>query len=278
MAPSTAAAAPASTTPADPDATQSCGPAGLTLETWGWLPPDTTAVGRFALDDPDLSAALDAAGAYVGTPGHGLPIDIAFAMKQWSWQILGLRSLLRIAGFAPAEIAYLRFSDGVTAWVFPLQCDLDATIARMHDAWSVDVRRTLSGAIGSPPPGSSFPFDVVFLEGERLALTPRNQGPRLAEHVSRTSSPPAPALGRRPDSLAVLLEQLSPAPIRGVVRVHGLVDSGAVVAAGEASSLVRAFRGSSQSFGDVTRALPESTAAPDPALTNSSTQRLDSPR
>lgn len=191
-----------------------CGPEHLRLDDYAWAPAYSRVLASLALDDPELGAALVRLGQALDEPRHAFPIELAFGLRQWSWQVPLLRATLDEAGFRPAELAYVRTEDATVAWVFASRCDFELARTRVAAAWDVDVRRTLEAAIGSPRSGSTFAFDVVFLEGERMALVPTGQGSRFvrALHDPRSFEPePSPTLA---ESLAALEH----GPLRLLVR------------------------------------------------------------
>jgi len=194
-----------------------CGPVGLRFLHLGWAPAELSSLAVIDLEHPELAAALAAVRSFVNDPRQEIPIDVAFAISQWSWQVPGLRTTLAGIGVRPSELAYVRTPAGIAAWVVPLQCDIDQAIARMQAAWRLEIRRTLSGVVASPSTNGAFAFDVVFLEGERIALAPVGSGATILE-IFHAQDP-----GEPKRSAADALGQLGPAPVRAVARNHGLL-------------------------------------------------------
>jgi hypothetical protein len=197
-------------------------------------------VASIALDEPALPGALAALAEHVRAPGHGLPIPLAFSLGQWSWQIPVLVATLRQAGFRPAELVLVR-DEVDAAWVWRSTCDLDEAVERIEAAWSVEARRTVEGMIATPRPAAAdgapaFPYDVLLLPGERMALVPAGRGSAMLDRFGR----PAPALGLSgaPATTAGRrLDALVPAPVRLVVLGRGLLDPTAATAEHEVLAL-----------------------------------------
>jgi hypothetical protein len=217
-----------------------CGPAGERFEDHGWVPAGAAAVASVEVDAPALPAALGALAEHVRAPGHGLPIPLAFSLGQWSWQIPALVATLGQAGFHPAELVLVR-DEVDAAWVWRSTCDLDEAVARIEAAWSVRARRTVEGIIATPGPAAAagtpaFPYDVLLLPGERMAVVPAGRGSAVLGRLGRPaaviglSGAPVASAGRRLDALA-------PAPVRLVVLGRGLLDPAAATADHEALAL-----------------------------------------
>lgn len=247
-APSPEAPAPAEPAP--------CGPVGERFEQHAWAPGSLTTVASVQLDAPALASALRALAEHVRTPGHGLPIPLSFSLGEWSWQVPVLVATLRQAGFRPAELVFVSDDASEHAWLWRSTCDLDEAIERIETAWAVDARRTVEGMIATPrapAAGSdapSFPYDVLLLPGERMALVPAGRASAVLERFARPG--PAVGLGGLPAASAGRrLDELLPAPVRLVVLGRALLDPAATVADHEAQAL------------RVTGEGIETTAAPD---------------
>src|ERR671919_722280 len=72
-----------------------------------FVPAGVRAAARVQLDDPELDASLKALSEAARGDGHGLPIDLAFALGEWSWQVPLVRRTLQQAGHRPAELVYM---------------------------------------------------------------------------------------------------------------------------------------------------------------------------
>lgn len=229
--------------PAEPASATVCGEPGTTFEDHAWAPADAPAIASLRLDDPDLVPALAALSAFARAPGHGLPIPLALSLGQWSWQVPLLQATLRDAGFEPAELTFVASDAAAHAWIWRSTCDLDQAVERIERAWSVRTRRTVDAVVGIPAPVGddlAFPYDVLLLSGERIALVPAGRGSaELSRLGGRGSSGvglgAAPTAGRR-------LDQLDAAPIRLVALGLALVDPSAPPA-GDARALRVTARG-----------------------------------
>lgn len=212
----------------------SCGPKGEGFDAHAWAPETAPAVASIHLDDPELQPALSALGAHVRGSGHGLPIPLAFSLGQWSWQIPTLVGTLRQAGFHPRELVFVAGDDGDHAWVWRSTCDLDQAVEHIEAAWSVRARRTVEGMVATPrtttaPP---FPYDVLMLPGQRMALVPAGRATAVLDRFAR----PAPRLGLGVATVPTAgrrLDELDTAPVRLVFVGRALLDPAAGSAAHE---------------------------------------------
>lgn len=231
--------APPEPTPPEPTP---CGAVGERFEQHAWAPSSATTVASVVLDAPDLPPALHALAEHVGAPGHGLPIPLAFSLGQWPWQVPMLVATLRQAGFRPAELVFVSDDAADHAWLWRSTCDLEEVIERIETAWAMDARRTVEGVVATPRPpavGSDappFPYDVLVLPGERMALVPAGRASAVLDRFGRPS--PATGLGGAPVATAGhRLDELVPAPVRLVVLGRALLDPAATVADHEARAL-----------------------------------------
>lgn len=222
--------APPTVEPAPAEPPVPCGPVGERFDDHAWAPASATTIAAIAIDAPELPAALRALAEHVRASGHGLPIPLAFSLGQWSWQVPVLVATLREAGFAPAELVFVSDDANDSAWVWHSTCDLDEAVARIEAAWSVDARRTVEGVVATPRPPAAdgtpaFPYDVLLLPGQRMAVAPAGRGGAVLERLGR---PPSPAgLAGTPTTAGRRLDALAPAPVRLVVLGRALLDPGA---------------------------------------------------
>jgi hypothetical protein len=225
--------------PAEPEP---CGSVGERFEDHAWVPSSATTVASVQLDAPELPAALQALAEHARAPGHGLPIPLSFSLGGWSWQVPVLVATLRTAGFRPAELVFVGDDGADHAWLWRSTCDLDAAIERIEAAWAVEARRTVEGVVATPrapAPGSeapAFPYDVLMLPGERMALVPAGRASAVLDRFSR----PRPTLGLGGAPLATAghrIDELDPAPVRIVVLGRALLDPAAPAADHEAQRL-----------------------------------------
>jgi len=213
-----------------PSAPSFCEPTGAAFDDHRWIPVGAPAAATVQLDHPDLDAALAQLSTFTRTPGHGLPIPLAFSMGQWSWQIATVRATLGQAGFAPAELVFVGGQEADHAWFWRSACDLDEAIARIEAAWAVRSKRVIEGMVLTPQPTTEpdalrFPYDVLMLSGERFALVPAGRASTLLRRWSRPATPVG-AGGAQP-SIGARLDELEPAVIEIVVSGHALVDPSA---------------------------------------------------
>lgn len=206
-----------------------CGSEGLAVGTLDWLPASTRAAIVVELHAADLQPALQRLGAHARGTGHGLPIDLAFSLGQWGWQIPALKATLARAGLHPASLAFVRSDEPVGGFVISHDCDVDELKERTAHAWGIEWRGLVEGAIGRAPAGaSSFAWDVVLLPGQRLLLVEAGRGDAWARALARRPAGTEAGGERLGDALA----RVEAAPVRGVVTGHALVDP----SAGEAVS------------------------------------------
>ena len=209
------------TTPPEPP--PACGSGGERFAEYGFVPPTVRAAARLRLDDPSFDASLSALTEAARGEGHGLPIDLAFAIGQWSWQVPLVRSTLQRAGHRPSELLYLQTSTGISAWAWPSSCDLAVHTDAAKRGWSLAVKPSAYGAVARG--GETFAYDVLYYRDAFVALAPAGQAPALAQSLAAVpvgSEGPAPG-----DVLAS-----AAAPIHLLVRGRSLVDP-AVEADGE---------------------------------------------
>lgn len=219
-----------------------CGAVGERFEQHAWAPSSATTVASVVLDAPDLTPALRALAEHVRAPGHGLPIPLSFSLGEWSWQVPVLVATLRQAGFRPAELVFVSDDAADHAWLWRSTCDLEEAIERIETAWAMDARRTVEGVVATPRPSAAgsdvpaFPYDVLVLPGERMALVPAGRASAVLDRFGRPG--PAVGLGGAPVATAGhRLDELLPAPVRLVVLGRALLDPAATVADHEAQAL-----------------------------------------
>lgn len=225
--------------PADP---APCGAVGERFSDHAWAPSAATTVASVMLDAPALPQALHALAEHVRAPGHGLPIPLSFSLGGWSWQVPVLVATLRRAGFQPAELVYVSDDAADHAWLWRSTCDLDEAVERIETAWAVRARRTVEGMVATPraPAAGSdapaFPYDVLLLPGERMALVPAGRASAALESFGRPG--PSMGLGVAPAATAGRrLDELDAAPVRLVVLGRALLDPAAPAADHEPRAL-----------------------------------------
>ncbi len=191
-----------------------CGPVDGRWADTKFLPPTIRVAILLDVTDADADVARDHFATHARADGHGLPIDLAFAVGQWSWQVPALRAALRSVGLSPAHLLYVRTATEPSgAWLLPHACDLDTLRARTSEAWGLQWRTRVEGAVGTAPSG--FPWDVLALPGDRLALVPAGDAGSWIEALQSDAAKPSP--GKE-------LDRLPAAPIRGFVTGQAFVD------------------------------------------------------
>jgi hypothetical protein len=205
---------PTATDPPEPEVV-ACGEGGERFSDYGFVPAGVRAAVRLRLDAPELEASLHALSESARGDGHGLPIDLAFAFGQWSWQVPLVVSTLQRAGHRPGELVYLHTSKGVSAWAWPSSCDLDVQTVLARRGWSLVVKPAAYGAVARG--GEAFAYDVLYYRGAFVAFAPAGQASALAQSLAA-----APA-GVDEAVPADVLGQVE-APIHVVLRGRALVD------------------------------------------------------
>lgn len=206
-----------------------CGPTGEELHGLSWVPRAAELTALVELNDAGLEEALAALAGHARRDAPTWPVDVAFELAQWDFEVPLVRATLRRAGFEPAELAAVRLDAVGTAWVFGSTCDLEDAIGRVSSIWGVHVRRTANGAIGTPASDGArtFPFDVVFLPGDRIALVAAGHGADSVRALQGRA-----ATGTETPRPGPMVEALPEAPIRAFVRGIGFGGAGSGEAEG----------------------------------------------
>ena len=216
-------AAPVGPPPATCDAADDLGGAA-------WLPTDVRLAVVVDLTSPDLPPAVARLQEGVQA-GRGLPIVAGLGLAQLGLQLGILRPQLISAGLRPRELALLHDRDGAVVWVLRARCDVAAVQAGLTRAWALQVRQITGGAVAeasrAAADGARVAFDVAFLSDDRIALTP--PGSAVAVRRWLEARPAAPALGAGPavPPPGEVLDEISAAPVRGVLAGRALHSDGA---------------------------------------------------
>jgi hypothetical protein len=213
-------------------ATTACGTPGLRVEDLRWLPGSTRALVVVELESDALGPALGRLAAHARSKGHGLPIDLALPLGEWTWQIPALAATLSRAGLEPGNVAFVRTDEASGAFALQHDCDVDELRARMAEAWGLSWRSLVEGAIGRAGAGAStaaprFPWDVLLLPGGRVMLVASGRGDAWLSALA-----PDPARTGVGAHMGEALARIDAAPIRGVIAGPSLVEPGATVAGG----------------------------------------------
>lgn len=155
------------------------------------------------------------------------PTVAGLALSQVGFQVGHVRTLLGGLGIDPPEMLLLQGPDGELVWLWRLPCDHERLRALVTSGWGLQIRTLVAGALGETLDPQRFPFDLLFLPGDRLALVPAGGGLRLLRWLT-DGGPRGPALGApqvEEEGPAELLGTLAPAAIRLVVadRVGGVL-------------------------------------------------------
>lgn len=210
------------TSPAAP----SCAGAGDPLGVLAWVPRDARLALLVDLRAPDLDAAA-ARLAREGPSRPGVPVVAGLGLAQLDLQLAAIRAHLRVARLDPDELLLLLDPSGAVVWILRVRCDLAALQAELARAWDVQPRTTARGPVAEPRAG--FPFDVVFLADDRVALAPAGAGGKLRGWLDAPATPDPAGQASAP-SPGELLAAGSPAPIRAVFGGRGLLVGDAAVA------------------------------------------------
>ncbi len=181
------------------------------------LPAALEHLETWARDDADRSADRSADGAVEESSPP--PIVAGLALSQVGFQVAHLRGVLGRVGMDPPEVLLLQGPGGDVVWIWRLPCDLDRLRSLLVAGFGLRMRTLVSGVIGEPVDAARFPFDLLVLPGDRLALVPAGKGRRVLRWL-RGDAPQVPGLvapkpaEERPQAL---LSGLEPAPVRLVI-------------------------------------------------------------
>lgn len=218
-----------SASPPEPDtkpaAVVAC-PADAPFSTLGWVPASAESVAAVELRSGALEATLRQLSEGAKSPDRKLPIRLAFALGQWTWQVPLLRTTLSSAGFDPAQLVHVSLPDGASAWAWPQSCDLPTLTENLAHAWGLNLRSTPYGAVAVAPvsaanEGVAFAYDFIAYGASAYLLVPAGRAQAVASRLAeRSSDPGAPSLGQT-------LADLDEAPVRLVARTGALLTPGA---------------------------------------------------
>jgi len=227
--PASPAGSIASAAPADA-ATACEGQRGAALEEPLEFPSELRLVARIDLSHAELPAALehlerwarddaDRSANTVSEESPPPPIVAGLALSQVGFQVAHLRSILAEVGIEPPEVLLLQGPGGTIVWIWHLPCDLDRLRSLFAAGFGLRMRTLVSGVIGEPVDAARFPFDLLLLPGDRVALVPAGEGRKTLRWLRGDASQvpglvtPKPA-EERPQAL---LGSLDPAPVRLVI-------------------------------------------------------------
>lgn len=189
-------------------------PVGERFVDYDWVPADARLLIVIDRESPDLAAALTRLRTLTDDAAAvGLPIRATLALGQLSMQSQMLGLSLGKLELAPAELIELHGPGNEIAWTWPTQCAPERLAARVLARWGVLLRANLDAKLGAGDP-ERFPFDVVVLADDRVALTPLGQGSALLRWMRTAEGDAGP--GSK-------LAELAPAPIRAVLQGESLL-------------------------------------------------------
>jgi hypothetical protein len=212
-----------------------CGDAGLRFDSHEFVPPDARLLVAVVLEPPEDTASATAmvvrAASDVDESGAlaAWPIVSRFALQGLGIEIPSLTGALAELGLRPASISAAHGSDGLTAWLVPSTCSVDQLTSAAMAQWKMTFRVAIGARIGHSS-DAFFPFDLVALSGDRLALAPRGRGGEVFEWLSARTGPD----DDDPKTAAALIDTLDPAPIRAATIGAGLVAPEPPTSAGKA--------------------------------------------
>ncbi len=217
--------APFSEPDPDPPAIVAC-PSDDPFTTLGWVPPSAESVALVELRSDALEGTLRQLSEGAKSPDRKLPIRLAFALGQWTWQVPLLRTTLSSAGFDPAQLVHVSLPDGDSAWAWPQSCDLPTLTDNLARAWGLSLRSTPYGAVAVAPPnttdgGVAFAYDFIAYGASAYLIVPAGRAQAVASRLAeRPTDPSAPSLGQ-------LAAELDDAPVRLVAQTGALLTPGA---------------------------------------------------
>lgn len=204
---------------------------------FGWVPPAAEAVTLVELDAPGLADALTQLAEGAKDPQRQLPIRVAFALGQWTWQLPLLRTTLAQAGFAPTQLVHVSLPGGASAWAWPQSCDLPTITDNLSQGWGLSLRPTPYGAIALSPQTEdgalAFAYDFIAYGASAYLLVPAGSAHAVAQRLAERPTDPA-RLGLG-EQAAGLLD----APLRIAIHNRALLTPGAEPNAAQSISVHR---------------------------------------
>lgn len=191
-----------------------CGPLGERFVDYDWVPADARLLVVIDRQSAELPAALTRLRSLTDNAAQvGLPVRATLALNQLGMQSQMLALSLGQLELEPAELIELHGPGSEIAWTWPTQCAPERLAARVLARWGVLLRANLDAKLGPGDP-ERFPFDVVVLADDRVALTPLTQGSSLLRWLRTAEGDEGP--GSK-------LAELAPAPIRVVLQGESLL-------------------------------------------------------
>ena len=192
------------------------------FESLSWIPASARMLITVDLTSAEVDAAVKLLTDHARSGEHALPLLVDLDLSVLSTELTLLRSLLDRLGLPPRTLVKLHDPQRRPVWLFPASCDLTGLRAAMTRAWEVHMREAVGAWVGSPSPASSFPFDVVLLPNDRVALVPRGTSVPVRAWLARD----APAGDGDGDRIGDAVQRLSGAPVIVATAGRALVATG----------------------------------------------------
>lgn len=201
--------------------TPRCDRAPASFDPAASLPHDATMAAVLSLDDDTLPAALERLATHAKGGSSRLPVAVAFALAQWSWQVPLVRAHLEDLGFGGAEL-HAFVLGGVPAWALPRGCTLEESLERLQRDDRFTVKDTGGEVIATAVDPGRSAYDVLS-RGDVVVLCPHGK----VRTLLAAWRPPAPGDTLETVPPVVAVHALAPAPARVVVRMTALLEPGA---------------------------------------------------
>ena len=220
--PKPAPAPPPTTTPAPEPAPPRCESEGDELGDLAFLPADAAVVAVIDAQDDGVGEAVGKLSEFAKRDGHGLPINVAFSIAQWAWEVPVTVQTLRRGGIAPGELAFVLTADGTPVWIAGHHCDTDQLGEQLGQEFGLSFRASTDALVGTSE-GDAFPIDIVLLPGDRLAYCPGGTGAKILRALTQSTVVDPAA----PPSAVKTLQGMEPSVVRVALAGPGLTgDSG----------------------------------------------------
>ena len=204
----------------DPAAEAVCGTAGQRFADYDWIPDDSRLTTSILRGDPELQAALQVLAEMTTTEDARLPIYAALDYRNLGLQLAALERVLAALELDPGELVELQSPAGDVVWLWPTDCPRAALATRVLDRLGVLLRADFKhpGVRHGGGAREGFPFDLVLVYDEIVALAPLGRGAKVGAWLT--------AARRDPEGPGAALTSIDPAPIRSVLSGPALLVSG----------------------------------------------------
>jgi hypothetical protein len=192
------------------------------FESLSWIPASARMLIAVDLLSDEVDPAVTLLAKHARSGEHALPLLVDLDVSVLSTELTLLRSLLTRLGLPPRTMVKVHDPQRRPVWLFPASCDLAGLRAAMTRAWGVSMRESVGAWVGSPSATSSFPFDVVLLPNDRVALVPRGASVPVRAWLDRE----APAGDGDRERIQDAVQRLVGAPVVVATAGRGLVATG----------------------------------------------------